>query len=302
MGKKLINDPVHGMIEIPDYAKPVIATPLFQRLGRVKQLGCLEKVWPSAVHTRLEHSIGTMHLAIVYANILNFSDYEKMIFALASLLHDISHGPFSHVFEKAIAGTVISEKFKNHDYYREHLIKENPELSKALGKTVIQDILHVWNNTFSENSRIKSYKVLYTLLAGDAGVDRMDYIVRDSYHTTPQRRLDSTCFQSIMHHTEIDWKRGEVHFTEKGVKYVSNLLNERAYLYKEVYLHRRTIEIEAILSRAFTKGLAQDIYPFIDPVKFEQLDDSFIVSCAWNGKEYSSLVLEFIRSNGFKSC
>ena len=60
---KLVNDPVHGMVRVPEYAQAVVATPLFQRLGRVKQLGCLHLVWPSAVNTRLEHSIGVAHLA-----------------------------------------------------------------------------------------------------------------------------------------------------------------------------------------------------------------------------------------------
>lgn len=301
-GKKLVNDPVHGMIEIPWYAQPVIATPLFQRLGRIKQLGCLDKVWPSAVHTRLEHSLGTMHLAHTYARMLEFDAYEEQVFVLASLLHDIAHGPFSHTFERAIVNTPTGALFGDHDTFRVRLIQENPELVAALGERCIGDIVHVWNGSEPEEPYMRSHVVLHELLAGVAGVDRMDYILRDSYHTTPQRRLDATCIQSIMHHTTVDWKDDDenesvesVIYSTKGRHYVKHLLQEREYLYREVYTHRRAVAGDALITQAFNAGLAHDVLDLIDPIKYERLDDAFILSCAWTDKPYSPVLMDFIR-------
>ena len=299
--KKLINDPIHGMIEVPAYAQSVIATPLFQRLGRVKQLGCLEKVWPSAVHTRLEHSIGTMHLAIVYARLLGFKEYETKVFVLACLLHDIAHGPFSHTFERAIEGTTSGEIFRNHDHFRVRLLAEDAGLKASIPSDIRLDILAVWEGRSScSEMNPCEIKAMHTLLAGPAGVDRMDYILRDSYHTTPQRRLDATCIQSIMHHTAIGLG-GLILYSEKGARYVGHLLAERAYLYREVYTHRKAQAAESLLLEAFETGLEEEVRPFImySPERFEALDDAFVTSRTFTEdyKPYWEPLLKFVRSD-----
>ena len=102
-------DPVHGQIAVTDTELTIIDTPAFQRLRRIKQLGNVQFVFPGAVHTRFSHSLGTMHLAgryfdALFKNIKHDSDldYLRMTVRMAGLLHDVGHGPFSHLFEKML--------------------------------------------------------------------------------------------------------------------------------------------------------------------------------------------------------
>ncbi len=293
--KKLVNDCVHGMIVVPHYCIPVVATPAFQRLGRIRQTGSLYTAWPSAVHTRLEHSLGAMHLANVYNNTLIGNkldpDWHRVL-VLATLLHDIAHGPFSHTFEHAIDGTESGKRFVDHDVFRKELLVGDTALLNAVGGPEVADaICAVWEGSgkveglksktnWSESDRA-TINAVHVLLAGVAGVDRMDYILRDSYHTTPQRRLDRTCVQSIMEETSIDLQQGRVEYTEKGEQYVAHFLEERCYLYREVYPHKTAMAADWLLRQAFDAGLEPHIRQQISVENFERLDEGYILHFAW---------------------
>lgn len=282
---KVINDCIYGMVAVPPYAEAVMATPLFQRLGRVKQLGCLHLVWPSAVHTRMEHSIGTMHLAIEYARLLDMADRDARAFVLASLLHDIAHGPFSHTFEK-VAGAHF-----DHDVFRHRLLHD-----VGLDADMREGVAAVWSG--DARGPWRNAVVLHQLLAGTAGVDRMDYLVRDSYHTTPQCRLDKTCVQSIMLHTRVQWDAQQVRYTAKGSKFICHLLEARQYMYREVYLHPRAMAGEKLLVRAFQEGLLREILPYLTPSLFERVDDAWVTSRAWNdGAPYAATLRKYLRGD-----
>ena len=115
-----IYDIIHGNIIITPLAKRIIDTEEFQRLRNIKQLGCCNYVFPSATHTRFEHSIGVYHLAEKFINILSknnpdiFSTTEKKCISIAGLIHDLGHGPYSHLFDE------LFDLSKNHEssFYR----------------------------------------------------------------------------------------------------------------------------------------------------------------------------------------
>lgn len=335
---KLVNDPVHGMIVLPAWAQPVVATPLFQRLGRVSQMGSLQKVWPGATHTRLEHSLGTMHLGLRWSAHLGLDDRSTRALGLASLLHDIAHGPFSHIFEAAIQGTPAAAWYGDHDRFRYALLRE-PALAAALGDAA-DDVQRVWQgapdaaaNVSTTNLAVPpretaafvigaancgdtsgwthiglgavtdardstpdmvcagwgavtdtsapNWVLLHALLAGVAGVDRMDYLLRDSYHLTPQRRLHITCIESIMHESFL--ADGQLAFSAKGARYIATLLEERAYMYREVYTHAKSCAADALLRHAFIQADLRGAPELASPALFERLDDAWVVARAWVG-------------------
>ena len=117
-----IYDIIHGNIVIDDIAKRIIDTEEFQRLRNIKQLGCCNFVFPGAVHTRFEHSIGVYHLAKKYIDLLNvnnqyFTKRERECISVAGLIHDIGHGPYSHLFDD------LFPTDKNHEYRSGELFK-----------------------------------------------------------------------------------------------------------------------------------------------------------------------------------
>eukprot|EP00051_Salpingoeca_urceolata_P021190 m.327321 g.327321 ORF g.327321 m.327321 type:complete len:363 (-) comp19748_c3_seq5:360-1448(-) len=271
---KYFNDALYGFVELPEYVRAVVDTPLFQRLRYVRQVGSVNMVWPCANHSRFEHSLGTMHLAREYLRHLKLDEDEEdcKAFVLAAALHDVGHGPFSHTFEHAIKGTKCAEIFKDHDEWRFRLLRENKRLRAAVGETLVEKIASVW--TGGGDGQLKQF---HTLIAGPAGVDRMDYILRDSYHTKPLRVLEMTCIQRIMFETRL--KDGRVCYTRKGLASVQNLLENRMYLYTEVYGHKTAQAADVLLYKLFSQPLFTDeVYTLLDPNKFETLDDDFIRS------------------------
>ena len=100
-----VRDPIHGLIRLTDQEMRIINTPAFQRVRRIRQLAMADLVYPGALYTRFEHSVGTLHVAHRILRHLDtiehgfYSDEDKTVVRLLALLHDIGHGPFSHVSE-----------------------------------------------------------------------------------------------------------------------------------------------------------------------------------------------------------
>ena len=128
-----IIDPIHDFIRVYDYELPIIDNPLFQRLRRIRQLSGAHLIYPAAQHSRFEHSLGVMHIASQAGFALNEKGYlnsdDIQVLRLAGLLHDIGHGPFSHLFEEIIQGKKIS-----HEDYGKKIIL-NSEIGDVLTKT-----------------------------------------------------------------------------------------------------------------------------------------------------------------------
>lgn len=173
-----IKDPVHGYIWFTEIEKKIIDSAPFQRLRRVKQLAGAELTYPGAIHTRFIHSIGVMHISNLVGEHLLEKGYiskdEIQILRLAGLLHDIGHGPFSHVFEEIL------------DKYRH---QTHEDLTRwIINKSVIGDLLE--ENGFSKQIIAQlavgllnrsDKRFLNQIICGHFASDIMDYLIRDSY-------------------------------------------------------------------------------------------------------------------------
>ena len=175
MKKRLleITDPIHDFIRLNKTEHKIIDTPVFQRLRRIKQLSGAHLTYPGAQHTRFEHSLGVLHIASMAASSLNSKglmstdDIENI--RLAALLHDIGHGPFSHLFEE-----VLQRKKQSHEEIGKQIILKS-EIGDIISKSYDKKLIH---NLAVGQSRMQ---YLNEIVSGALSADMMDYLLRDGY-------------------------------------------------------------------------------------------------------------------------
>jgi HD superfamily phosphohydrolase len=215
---KIIKDPVHGYVEVEDFALALLDSLALQRLRYIKQLGFSYLVYPGANHTRFEHSLGTMFLADVASHRFGLSESEHTLVVAAALLHDIGHGPFSHASEP------LMEKF----LHRTH------DDIKIIIEDQVGSVLRAWGIDPDELCAVvKGNHSLSQIIHGDLDVDRMDYLLRDAYYTgAPYGSVDA---QRLIRHL-IRTSEGTV-LDENGVNAAESLLIARTLMRPTVYYH-----------------------------------------------------------------
>jgi uncharacterized protein len=256
---KIIKDPVHGYIEVEEYALRLLDSPVLQRLRYVKQLGFSFLVYPGANHTRFEHSLGTMFLADVACRRFQLPEDERTLVVAAALLHDIGHGPFSHASEP------LMEQYlhRTHDEIAPVIDPRTTDLLSTAGIEV-KELCAV----------VKGKHPLSGIIHGDFDVDRMDYLLRDAYYTgAPYGTVDA---QRLIRHLIRD-PEGTV-LDENGVNAAESLLIARTLMRPTVYYHHVSRIGESMFQLAALEhcaGLAQDeIQQFLrmdDPACFHAL-------------------------------
>ena len=230
--KKIINDPVYGFITIPnDLIFDIINHPSFQRLRRIKQMGLAELVYPGAHHTRFHHALGAMHLMnTTLENLKNkgakISHDEAEGALLAILLHDIGHGPFSHALEFSLLKDVPHEHLS-----RIVISKLNQEFNGKLSLA-----LEIFNGTYSRN-------FLHQLVSSQLDIDRLDYLMRDSFFTGVSEGTIGA--DRIIKMLQV--KDDELLVEEKGIYSIENFLSARRLMYWQVYLHKAGVAAEKML-------------------------------------------------------
>ena len=237
--RKIINDPVFGFLSIPnELIYDVLQHPYVQRLSRIRQLGLSYLVYPGAMHSRFGHSLGAMHLmheAIVSLRMkgVEITDEEATSAMIAILLHDIGHGPFSHVLEHTIVHGVTHE-----DISLLMMERINLDLHGQLDMAIA-----IFKNEYPKH-------FLHQLISSQLDVDRMDYLCRDSFFTGVQEgRVASERLLKML-----DVRNDKLVVQIKGIYSVEKFLVARRLMYWQVYLHKTSVAGEQhlikILSRA----------------------------------------------------
>ncbi|MFO7793499.1 MAG: HD domain-containing protein [Candidatus Nanohaloarchaea archaeon] len=222
-----IQDALHGYIELDYEEEAIVDRPELQRLRRIQQLGLSSLVYPSATHTRFQHSLGVMHTAGRFADSLGINGDRRKELRIAGLLHDSGHGPFSHASE------VVAEKngFSHEELSCKVVDELEDEFSVDSGR--VKKII---------NGELEIGRVV----AGDIDADRMDYLQRDAHATGVEYgQIDAA---TIIRLAEIDSRR--LVFDYKGVQALESLLTARFHMLKSVYLHNACKIAEKMLERA----------------------------------------------------
>ncbi|OCX51149.1 phosphohydrolase [Mucilaginibacter sp. PPCGB 2223] len=237
--KKIINDPVYGFISIPSgLIFDLIQHPYFQRLRYIKQLGMTHLVYPGALHTRFHHALGAMHLMTMALETLCskghfISDEEQEAVTIAILLHDIGHGPFSHALEQTIVESI------SHEDISELLMdKLNDEFDGRLSMAI-----DIFNDTYPK-------KFLHQLVSSQLDMDRMDYLMRDSFFTGVSEGVIS--FDRII--KMLDVADDYIVVEEKGIYSIEKFLVARRLMYWQVYLHKTVIAAELLLGKILERS------------------------------------------------
>jgi len=232
-----IIDPIHDFIRVNDLELKIIDNPVFQRLRRIRQLSGAHLTYPGAQHTRFEHSLGVMHIAtqagqaLQEKGILKSDDIKNL--RLGALLHDIGHGPFSHLFEE-----VLQQKKKiSHESIGKKII-----LQTSIGDTLSKggfDKKFITKLAFG-NSKLQ---FMNEIISGALSADIMDYLLRDGYYTGAE-------------HAKIDHKRItqslEIHqkklALERSALYsFESMMHSRHQMFKAVYFHKTVRSAEVML-------------------------------------------------------
>ena len=237
--RKIINDPVYGFITIDHpLILQIISHPFYQRLRNINQMAFAHLVYPGAVHSRLHHSLGAYHLMCNALQELKGKGFEitaeeELGAKVAILLHDVGHGPFSHALEQELISGVHHETISI-------LIMQylNEELEGKLSIAI--DIF--------TNKHPKRF--LHQLVSGQLDVDRLDYLIRDSFFTGVAEGVVG--YDRIIKMLTV--KDGELMVEEKAIYSIEKFLVSRRLMYWQVYLHKTVLAAEMMLVRLIQRA------------------------------------------------
>jgi len=287
-----IRCPVHGFIPFDDWEREIVNHDAFQRLRRVRQLAWTDYIYPGAMHTRFEHSLGVMHIATQLFDAVRRSSFEvlksclayndddelrreldrdRKIVRLTALLHDTGHSPFSHAGEDVFPIDPKSKKHFKHEAY-----------SAAVIRHVLKDVIE--GHHLNERHGIKAEEIA-ALLEGTSGAgrrlfwrqliegqmdaDRMDYLLRDSLHTgVDYGKYDWRRLLNTIQVIEMPLREGEeikreprLGVTEGGFHAAEALVLARYYMFTQVYFHKTRVAYDHHIRHALQSILPNGTFP-----------------------------------------
>ena len=236
---KIINDPVFGFIKIKrGLLYDIVQHSLFQRLNRINQLGLASVVYPGARHTRFQHSLGAFHLmteavkALKEKGVYIFDSEEEAVEA-AILMHDIGHGPFSHVLENTLIQGVSHE-----------------DISLMMMEQINRDMHGELNLAISIFKDEYPNKIFHQLISSQLDMDRLDYLRRDSFFTgVTEGNIGSARIIKMLNVMD-----DRLVVESKGIYSIENYLTSRRLMYWQVYLHRTAVGYEKVLVNTLTRA------------------------------------------------
>jgi len=289
-----IKDPVHGYVYITEAEKEIIDSYPVQRLRRLRQLAGAEYVYPGANHTRFEHSIGVIYLAGKVTENPNISqvisEEEAEAVRIAGLLHDVGHGPFSHVFEH-----LLTKKLnKTHEDVTAWIIKHS-ELKDLLGRLgyEAEDIAELAVGSLSMGEKA----FLNQIIRSSIDVDKLDFVVRDTYHTGAEYGFVDV-FRLI--HT-FDVLDGNLAVDMGALSTLESFIIARIESFKSIYFHRVGRAAQIMLATALERADEElGLSSFKTPEEYLSMDDYTVWAMLKNCKKSSPIIKNLERRRMLK--
>ena len=292
-----IIDPIHDFVRVNSNELKIIDTPIFQRLRRIRQLSGAHLIYPGAQHTRFEHSLGVMHMASMAGHVL----YEKGIVSsdniqnlrFAGLLHDIGHGPFSHLFEELLQ----KRKMSHEDIGRDIILK-----------TQIGDLISAngFNKKFITELAFgdSKFQFMNEIISGALSADIMDYLLRDGYFTGAEHaKIDHNRLTY-----SLDVYKNKLALEKSALVNFETMMISRYQMFKAVYFHKTVRAGEVMLLESMYLAEEELGLSSISLNEYLKLTDEVILSKLLNLPERNSklriakkIATDYLNRNLFKS-
>lgn len=288
-----IKDPIHGYVRLSLVERSIIDTRPVQRLKRIRQLAGSEFVYPAANHTRFEHVVGVMHIAGILAEALpvGLPRFQRDQLRLAGLLHDIGHGPFSHVFEPLMAKHLM----KHHEDFVPWLVNETEigerlEMHgfdpRAIGLLAVGKLSN------------KKRPYLDSMISSGIDIDKMDYVVRDSFHTGAG--YGSVDVHRLLY--AMDVIDDDIVVNWSAVATLESFLLARFESFRTIYFHKASRAVQIMMVSALEAASDELALENIDrPEDFLRLDD-YKVWTALRQNKKSRMIMEDLEARRLLKC
>lgn len=281
-----IRDPVHNFIQLSSRERGLVDTPTVQRLRRIRQLAMANLVYPGALHTRFDHTLGVAHVAELMAKQLELDESERELVKVAALLHDVGHGPFSHVSEYALEifgkRDVLgaSKKEKIHEIITARIISDDPSIGKCLDQNHRDRIVRLLSSGWGKPS-------LRSIVSGPLDADKQDYLLRDSrfcgveYGAFDLHQLH----RSLRRHTHEGEDRLVVR--QGALHAVEQFALAKYYMTCDVYRHKVRLVSDQMIVRAIVAAIdVDDNQEMRQLFEFDGTDDFIANYLQWDDSRF----------------
>ena len=292
-----IIDPIHDFVRVNSNELKIIDTSIFQRLRRIRQLSGAHLIYPGAQHTRFEHSLGVMHIASMAGHALNekgiVSSDNIQNLRFAGLLHDIGHGPFSHLFEELLQ----KRKMSHEDMGRDIILK-----------TQIGDLISAngFNKKFITELAFgdSKFQFMNEIISGALSADIMDYLLRDGYFTGAEHaKIDHNRLTY-----SLDVYKNKLALEKSALVNFETMMISRYQMFKAVYFHKTVRAGEVMLLESMYLAEEELGLSSISLDEYLKLTDEVILSKLLNLPERNSklriakkIATDYLNRNLFKS-
>lgn len=286
-----IRDPVFNFISLSGAEAEIVNSSVFQRLRGIRQLAFANLVYPGALHTRFDHSLGVCHITNMMAKALKVSAEDQKLLSLSALLHDIGHGPFSHISEDILE--IYSEKdeakstYKIHEAITADIIKQDKELNKHISESDRDKIIKILGPGLGD-------PLLHSIVSGPLDADKQDYLLRDSYFCGVKYGV----FDLSQLHRELmpveDGIGGKfLMISQDGIHALEQFVLAKYYITNQVYRHRIRLITDQMLIRAITVGIDDDKIEELQKVYTYQADAKYLENYLdWDDSKFMVMFTE----------
>jgi hypothetical protein len=287
-----IRDPVHGFVALTKEEVELLDTPALQRLRGIRQLAMASLIYPGAVHTRFDHTLGVLHVAHMMCERLEIEERYSPTIRLAALLHDVGHGPFSHVSESVLKivatdlANLAKQQDKIHEQITRNVILQHSGFDKVLTQGERLNVTDLLNRGLKD-------PIHKAIISGPLDADKQDYLLRDSHFCGVQYgRFDIAHLHNVL--TSVtDAGQMSLMVEPSGIHVIEQFVLAKYYLTTQVYRHKVRLITDQMLTRALVLGVLKDKLPFLQKLYVYEPTQEYVENyLTWDDSRLTQVLLK----------